>query len=453
MISKQQNLKSRKLQLFDFEVKEIIESSTKRYQMGFSYELIPRAEDYFKPYLEQKDDDLYSFQLKRDPNIQNQGQINKQMKQFIPLEYVDGKFLNELEKISSETFIEIFFQLTKALFELHKKNILARCISSKNIFLNQFQIKIYLLEFGFYPEYQFENQYKPEYDVILLIRIMNELNQIPKSNETKKIGQLMTKIKALEGSLSNLDTIQIYHRLYELVEGGPTLKEIKELYTNEWVNIMNLKIHLTDFQSLIKVNMIDSDKEEEQIEQEEEIEELEPPYSMNRFEFVKKALEIFENNFSQEISQIGLMLTLLNYLIEQMQIKNQQGLVDEICQRQIQILDKMKIEMADEQLQPFIEPQTLKIISLKDFLKLYRIKTYETYKRLFRNKQNFENQQKQDQLKFLKIQFMMVATLKINSSDFNEEEFSNLFNTKVKKDIQNKIDEILNSFYRNKVKA
>ncbi|CAD8123662.1 unnamed protein product [Paramecium sonneborni] len=422
----------RKLSLITFEEKVINQGSKTSHKLGFSYEKYARVLDFLKPYIEKKSNELYPFQLPLQKNDENSSQTIVQGECFIPLEYIEGRFLDDIKKIAFTTFQAIFFQLSKAIFMLHKNKILARCISSKNIFVNQLDEKIFLLEFGFYPTAYFEQQYQTNIDITLIITIMKELSKKEKCDGIDKINQLIIKLDELERAMPNLNIMESYQRLYELVQNGPTKQDVQGLYTQQWVNELNEKIKQFDFQSLIKARKGDPD------DTDDEHNPQDLSWILNRFDFLKQTVEMFKQSFPEEYVQIGLMLSLMTYFVQESNTGNENELNEEIDMIKNKIKQIQTIQDIEKEILDFIKPQLYKQNRLKDFLKYYRYQTYKNYKRLLSSSQN--------SLKNVKLSFMMIASFSIDNFDENQIQFSKLYSSSHIKQIQAKTAEIILKF-------
>lgn len=60
---------------------------------------------------------------------------------------------------------------------------------------------------------------------------MKELSKKEKCDGIDKINQLIIKLDELERAMPNLNIMESYQRLYELVQNGPTKQDVQGLYT------------------------------------------------------------------------------------------------------------------------------------------------------------------------------------------------------------------------------
>ncbi|CAD8101423.1 unnamed protein product [Paramecium primaurelia] len=369
-----------------------------------------RAFDFFQVYFQEGGDQLlYSFQLKRYNNQQYEKILNENSQNFIVLQYVeDGLFLNQLERVSFLTFKEILQQLCQAIFQLHQNKVLARCISSKNIFIDRQVNKIYLFEYGFSPNANFQQKYKANYDIQLVINIMKDLYK-RKQSDNNQFEDLMRKITNIEKQLPNLDEIQSYLQFYSLMQSGPSLNQLQNLYTSEWVQTMNQLIQNKDFLSPLPFDFQDPDQTDDDCQH------------PTKLKLQKLATKIFSNKYPTHYDQIGFMLRFQSVLNDQ----SKQFNLDEklINKRRNKIYENLlkfcqvNLKKIDDKLLPSIKPEKNKELDQEEqkiFIKMYWTQTEKTYTELFKDKvmKVQENGKSDLTLEEAKICFLLIASLK-----------------------------------------
>ncbi|CAD8205974.1 unnamed protein product [Paramecium pentaurelia] len=387
-----------------------------------------RAYDFFQVYFQEGGDQkLYSFQLKRYNNQQYEKILNENSQNFIVLQYVeDGLFLNQLERVSFLTFTEILQQLSQAIFQLHQNKVLARCISSNNIFIDRQVNKIYLFEFGFIPNANFQQVYKANYDIQLVINIMKDL-YLRKQSENNQFEDLMRNIRNLEIQLQDLDEIQSYLQFYSLIQGGPSLNQLQNLYTSEWVQTMNQLIKNQDFLSPLPFDIQDPDQTDDDCQH------------PTQLKLQKLATKIFSNKYPTHYDQIGFMLRFQSVLNDQsIKFNLDEKLINKrrnkICENRIKFC-QVNREKIDEKLLPHIKPEENE--QLGDILKIYKSQTYKTYRELFKDKVlKVQETGKPDlTLDEAKICFLLIASLQ-------QFDFQNVYQIYQSEEIVDKIEKI-----------
>ncbi|CAD8212789.1 unnamed protein product [Paramecium octaurelia] len=405
---------------------------------GFElYKNNQRSQDFFKNYIEKRDNELLPFQIKRYTDEKQTYIMNQNSQDFIVVEYIEeGIFLNEIaqNKISFQTFQTIFQNLVLSVFELHKRGILARCISSNNIYYERLEDKIYLFEFGFSPNCRCNQLYQPNYDITLIIEIMKDLY-----NKGKDIGteflEFKNKIYNLEMLLNQMNIIESYFKLYQLIKGSPSQEELQKVYTKEWVSDMRKKIQLFDFPDPIPIQINDSEQTDGEQRTYLELQEL--------------AIKLFKKQYPNEHTQLGYMYVFLYILYEQTNFKVYQNQVQKYEEKIKKIneerssIEKSYDDISDTDRSIIFPSQIDKDpIRQKEIKMQCKAITYQTYKKLFEDKmQKFVTQQsiKEFTLEEARICLLLIASL----NTFRSMDIEAIYKSNGIQDKVNKINEII----------
>ncbi|CAK64679.1 unnamed protein product (macronuclear) [Paramecium tetraurelia] len=379
--------KRRQLSLAVFIEKQLRLNDTKINLNGFELQRNnQRTQDFFKNYIQKRDNELLPFQIKRYTDERKPQIMQQNSQDFIVVEYVEGgKFLDEIDRITIHTFRKIFQQLIHSVFYLHERQILARCISSQNIYIDQFEDKIFLFEFGFSPACPCNSIYKPNHDIKLIIDIMNDLYQ-KRSGSNHEFLEFKNKMDNLQRQLPTINIIESYFQLYQLVEGSPSNEKLRQVYTEQWVFDMTEKIRNIDFVQPIPLAVQDNGLDSELTDGEQK----------TRPELQELAITIFEQQYPNEHTQVGLMLLLQSILyqqtypiqqVNQSQIQKQHQKMNEINDRRTKISNNY--QSISEEFRYIIQPnlEEKQLERQKELIKSYCYYTYySTYKQLFKAK-------------------------------------------------------------------